>query len=75
MAAVGPEPPLDEENLNPKVLAAEYAVRGAIAVRATELAAELAAGKKLPFDKVIACNIGESCRWCYRARRRAARRR
>lgn len=58
MAGVGPEPPLDEDNLNPKVLAAEYAVRGAIAVRATELQAELAAGKKLPFDKVIACNIG-----------------
>jgi alanine transaminase len=44
---------------NPKVRAAEYAVRGAVLDRAMELQAELESGSStLPFDKVVKCNIG-----------------
>jgi alanine transaminase len=32
--------------------------RGEIVLRAKELEDELKAGKKLPFDKVLYCNIG-----------------
>jgi alanine transaminase len=52
--------PLEESNLNPCVLKAEYAVRGAIAVKSQELQQELRDGAQLPFDKVLACNIGKS---------------
>jgi alanine transaminase len=45
--------------VNPKVLAAEYAVRGAITERAAEIEKMLASGKSnLPFAKVLYCNIG-----------------
>ena len=47
-----------EQSLNPNVLKAEYAVRGEIVARASEIQKELAAGKKFPFDKVVMCNIG-----------------
>ena len=50
--------PLSRDNINPKVKAAEYAVRGEIVARAKELEADLKSGKKLPFDHVIYCNIG-----------------
>ena len=47
------------ETTNPKVRAAEYAVRGAVLDRAMELQAELESGSStLPFDKVVKCNIG-----------------
>lgn len=60
---------LTVSEMNPRVVKAEYAVRGAIAVRAEQLRNQLASatagstggGKKaatLPFDAVISCNIG-----------------
>ena len=47
-----------KKTMNPSVIKAEYAVRGAIAIRAEELRDDLEAGKKLPFDSVVSCNIG-----------------
>lgn len=52
---------LTKDTVNPLVLNAEYAVRGEIAIRAEELRKECATSqgsKKLGFDKVISCNIG-----------------
>jgi alanine transaminase len=49
---------LSIKNLNRQVIKAEYAVRGALAVRAGVLESELKAGKKHPFERVISCNIG-----------------
>jgi aspartate/methionine/tyrosine aminotransferase len=46
------------ETLSKTVREASYAVRGAIVSRAGELNSQLAAGKKLPFKEIIACNIG-----------------
>lgn len=48
------------ENINPHVRAARYAVRGELAVKSEEYRAKLAKGegKDLPFDTVIAANIG-----------------
>lgn len=50
--------PLSANNINPKVKQAEYAVRGEIVARAKEIENDLKSGKKLPFDHVIYCNIG-----------------
>ena len=50
--------PLSAENINPKVKEAQYAVRGEIVARAKEIEIDLKKGKKLPFDQVIYCNIG-----------------
>ncbi|KAF2802517.1 alanine aminotransferase 2 [Mytilinidion resinicola] len=51
---------LSYENINPHVKTAKYAVRGELAVRSEEYRAKLAKGegKDLPFDTVIAANIG-----------------
>lgn len=49
---------ITNDTINKAVLNAEYAVRGAIAIRAEELRDDLEAGKKLPFDQVVSCNIG-----------------
>ncbi|KAI3649965.1 hypothetical protein MP228_005597 [Amoeboaphelidium protococcarum] len=52
---------LSKGSLNPNVVKAEYAVRGEIAVRAEQLESMLkdpAQRQKLPFDKVVYCNIG-----------------
>ena len=49
---------VSEETLNERVLKAEYAVRGEIVARAGELQKELQAGKKLPFESLVFCNIG-----------------
>lgn len=50
---------LEVSDVNPLVLEAEYAVRGAILDRAMEIEAELAADPtKWPFDRVVRCNIG-----------------
>ena len=50
---------LDASNLNANVLKAEYAVRGAIAMKAGEYQKALRDGAQLPFTKVLQCNIGE----------------
>lgn len=54
-------PQLDVGNLNGKVLEAEYAVRGAIAVKAQNYTNMIDNGETLVFDKVVQCNIG-ACR-------------
>ena len=50
---------LDVDNLNPCLLKADYAVRGAIAVKSQEYQKALKEGADLPFSKILACNIGE----------------
>ncbi|WIA15264.1 hypothetical protein OEZ86_003901 [Tetradesmus obliquus] len=52
-------PKLSVATIKPRVVAAEYAVRGEIVRRAQLLEDELQAGKrKFPFEKVVWCNIG-----------------
>ncbi|ELP91213.1 alanine aminotransferase, putative [Entamoeba invadens IP1] len=54
----------DEQNINPNVLATQYAVRGRLVLEANEIDKQiqeaLKAGKPnpYPFDKVVYCNIG-----------------
>lgn len=52
---------LTASSINKSVLEAQYAVRGAIPLRAEELREELEAKGKdaeLPFDEIVSCNIG-----------------
>jgi len=44
--------------INSRVESAKYAVRGEVVIRAEQHKQALAKGQKLPFDKVIHCNIG-----------------
>jgi len=55
--------PVEADNLNPYLLKAEYAVRGAIAVQSQQYQKQLKDGVKLPFGKVLQCNIGEKTVW------------
>ncbi|KAK9817869.1 hypothetical protein WJX72_003409 [[Myrmecia] bisecta] len=57
-ATDSPESALSVRNLNPKVVEAQYAVRGEIVIRAGQIEKELKQGKQFPFDKVVYCNIG-----------------
>ena len=50
--------PLTIDELNPSVKAAEYAVRGRLLDVAKSLEERLSNGEKLPFKKVVKCNIG-----------------
>lgn len=45
--------------LNPNVIELQYAVRGPLVIRATELENELKAGVKKPFARVVKANIGD----------------
>lgn len=54
-------PALDVSNLNPRVLEAEYAVRGQIAVRSQSISQEIDKGVDHPFPKIVQCNIGAIC--------------
>ena len=60
MSTSEPRRALNIDNINPHVKAAQYAVRGELAVRSEEYRVKLAKGdtKGLPFDTVIAANIG-----------------
>ncbi|RKP09525.1 hypothetical protein THASP1DRAFT_4415, partial [Thamnocephalis sphaerospora] len=49
---------LHASSINPNIQRVQYAVRGELAIRAEKLNVELAAGKKLPFSRVVNCNIG-----------------
>lgn len=51
---------LTVENMNPHVRTMEYAVRGPIVQRATELEHELSKGAQKPFPDIIKCNIGDA---------------
>ena len=57
-----PAPPaggLSLDTLNPKLLEAEYAVRGAIAIKSQDYQRRIKEGDtSLPFSKVYQCNIG-----------------
>ncbi|XP_005108862.1 alanine aminotransferase 2 [Aplysia californica] len=46
-------------SMNPNVIELQYAVRGPIVVRATEIENELKAGAKKPFTRVVKANIGD----------------
>jgi len=50
--------PRRTSHTTPMYYQAQYAVRGAIVLRAMELAKQMAAGEKLPFDRILYCNIG-----------------
>ena len=49
---------LSEATIHQNVKDCRYAVRGAIPLRGAEIAKELKAGKKFPFEKLTPCNIG-----------------
>ncbi|XP_059089060.1 alanine aminotransferase 1-like [Tigriopus californicus] len=53
-------PTLTLDNLNPCVKRMEYAVRGPLVIRATELEKEIEKGVKKPFPDVIKANIGDA---------------
>lgn len=44
--------------LNPRVMEAQYAVRGALVLRAMQHQRALENKEKMPFDEIIFCNIG-----------------
>merc|ERR1719291_1145410 len=48
------------DNLNPAIKTMEYAVRGPLVIRATEIEKELQSGVKKPFENVIKANIGDA---------------
>merc|ERR1712241_1654411 len=54
------QPTVTMENLNPCIKTMEYAVRGPLVIRATEIEKELQSGVKKPFDSVIKANIGDA---------------
>ncbi len=62
MDRVGRGKALDLRTINPRIVAAEYAVRGELPTRAARLQQLLAAGgpkaAALPFREIIYCNIG-----------------
>ncbi|GFO15385.1 alanine aminotransferase 2 [Plakobranchus ocellatus] len=50
---------LTMDTLNPNVIELQYAVRGPIVARATEIENEIKTGTKKPFAKVVKANIGD----------------
>lgn len=52
------QPQLHPTRVNKNVLDVEYAVRGKLVLMAEEMEGQLKAGKKLPFEEIIYCNIG-----------------
>lgn len=50
---------LTPDNINQNVRHLEYAVRGALVMRAVQLRRELSEGHKKPFKSIIAANIGD----------------
>ncbi|XP_063912075.1 alanine aminotransferase 1-like isoform X1 [Zophobas morio] len=50
---------LTMKNINPQIPVIEYAVRGAVLIRATEIEKELQNGVKKPFTEVIRANLGD----------------
>nr|CAD7392176.1 unnamed protein product [Timema cristinae] len=56
---VGRSKQLCIDNLNPNIKIMEYAVRGPLVIRASEIEKELEKGVKKPFKEVIKANIGD----------------
>jgi len=48
------------DNMNPHLRVMEYAVRGPLVIRASQIEKELASGVKKPFSEVIKANIGDA---------------
>jgi len=59
-STMAPTATLQLDNMNPCIKKMQYAVRGPLVIRATEIEKELAAGVKKPFDSVIKANIGDA---------------
>ncbi|VDO93239.1 unnamed protein product [Soboliphyme baturini] len=51
---------LSIDNMNPNIKVMQYAVRGPLVIRATEIEKELEQGVKKPFKSVIKANIGDA---------------
>eukprot|EP00096_Caligus_rogercresseyi_P009820 TRINITY_DN3417_c0_g1_i1.p1 TRINITY_DN3417_c0_g1~~TRINITY_DN3417_c0_g1_i1.p1 ORF type:complete len:529 (-),score=164.11 TRINITY_DN3417_c0_g1_i1:129-1715(-) len=51
---------LNIDNLNPCIKTMEYAVRGPLVIRATEIEKEILSGAQKPFPDVIKANIGDA---------------
>eukprot|EP00878_Enallax_costatus_P033859 GHUV01037435.1.p1 GENE.GHUV01037435.1~~GHUV01037435.1.p1 ORF type:complete len:496 (+),score=103.97 GHUV01037435.1:60-1547(+) len=51
-------PKLSAATIDPRVVKADYAVRGEIVRRAQLIEEDLQHGKQYPFDKIVWCNIG-----------------
>eukprot|EP00823_Brevimastigomonas_motovehiculus_P003227 TRINITY_DN194_c1_g2_i1.p1 TRINITY_DN194_c1_g2~~TRINITY_DN194_c1_g2_i1.p1 ORF type:complete len:503 (-),score=123.07 TRINITY_DN194_c1_g2_i1:410-1888(-) len=49
---------LTVDTMNEGVVTAQYAVRGPLVILADKYRTELAEGKKMPFNEVVSCNIG-----------------
>jgi alanine transaminase len=49
---------LTQDSIGKNVKGAEYAIRGYIIQRADEIQEEMSKGKKMPFKKLLYCNIG-----------------
>lgn len=54
------QPTLTIDKMNPCIKKMEYAVRGPLVIRATEIEKELKQGVKKPFNDVIKANIGDA---------------
>lgn len=50
--------PMTVSNLDQHLVEMKYAVRGAVVAKSAELQKKLDAGEKLPFERLILCNIG-----------------
>ena len=51
-------PSLTEQSLRPGIRKCEYAVRGAILLKAMELEKKIKSGENLPFKEISYCNLG-----------------
>ncbi|CAB3222029.1 unnamed protein product [Arctia plantaginis] len=51
---------LTMDNINPNIVALQYAVRGPLVIRAAEIEQELLKGAQKPFKTVIRANIGDA---------------
>merc|ERR1712227_1128239 len=60
MPAENTKPTITLENMNPCVKQMEYAVRGPLVIRATEIEKEIQKGVNKPFKDVIKANIGDA---------------
>lgn len=49
---------LKESNINSQLVKAQYAVRGELVIKADDYRLKLQRHEKLPFEKIVACNIG-----------------
>jgi alanine transaminase len=58
MKPIRPRRVINTSSISSRIKDFEYAVRGELAIKASEYVTQLKEGKKLPFDEVVFCNIG-----------------